>query len=56
MVDQAFFSLTSIFCVKIFAGAETGAGGRIRDGESTGKGSLAPGHQLGTIWGRLLPW
>ena len=40
------------------SGAETGAGGRIRDGESTGKGSLVRGtwlHEIMTGWLVNLP-
>eukprot|EP00931_Biecheleriopsis_adriatica_P028850 TRINITY_DN1719_c0_g1_i3.p1 TRINITY_DN1719_c0_g1~~TRINITY_DN1719_c0_g1_i3.p1 ORF type:complete len:1345 (-),score=294.63 TRINITY_DN1719_c0_g1_i3:59-4039(-) len=45
-----------------FPGAETGAGGRIRDGESTGKGSLVVGAVAGYAVGNLhlpgykMPW
>ena len=36
-----------------FPGAETGAGGRIRDGESTGKGSLVVAAVAGYATGNL---
>merc|ERR1719230_1983464 len=45
-----------------FPGAETGAGGRMRDGEATGRGSLVLGGIAGYAVGNLhlpeyeLPW